>query len=356
MFDCLIIGGGVIGLSLAWEMVRQGQKVCLIDRQNPGRATSWAGAGILPPAPPQGDRTPLDGLARLSSELHPRWAAELREATGIDNGYRTCGGIYLALDEDEARSLARSCEQWREQGIEVESLSPDALQQVEPALLPVGGANCPIGRLYRLPAESQIRNPRHLAALQVACTRWGGDIRPGVAAEGFDLAGERLTAVHTSAGTIRAGRTCFTAGTWTGTLAVRCPAPPFSNIVNHGLRYLVPRSDGRVLVGATQEEAGFDCRTTAAGVSSLLQMAVRLAPVLADAEIEKCWAGLRPGTADGLPYLGRLGDLENAFVAAGHFRSGLWLSPGTAVLLRQLMLGEEPQADLAPFSALRERK
>ena len=129
----------------------------------------------------------------------------------------------------------------------------------------------------------------------------------------------------------------------------RCSTPPVRRIINVGSRYLVPRDDGRVLAGSTEEEAGFDKRTTEQGISELIAFARGLIPRLADADVERTWAGLRPGSFDGLPYLGRLPGLSNAFVAAGHFRSGLFLSPATAVVMAQLLCGEPTTVDLAPF-------
>jgi glycine oxidase len=129
----------------------------------------------------------------------------------------------------------------------------------------------------------------------------------------------------------------------------RCEQPPLQRIVNEGSRYLVPREDGHVLVGSTEEEAGFDKRTTPEVIDDLTEFAKSLVPALADAAIEKTWSGLRPCALDGLPYLGRLPGLENAYVAAGHFRSGLYLSAATAVVMSQLIRGEEPDIDLTPF-------
>ena len=129
----------------------------------------------------------------------------------------------------------------------------------------------------------------------------------------------------------------------------RCDQPPITRIVNEGSRYLVPREDGRVLAGSTEEEVGFDKRTTEEAIADLVGFARGLVPALRDAKIEQTWAGLRPASFDGLPYLGPLPGLKNAFIAAGHFRSGLFLSTATAVVMSQLMRGEKPQIDLAPF-------
>jgi glycine oxidase len=135
---------------------------------------------------------------------------------------------------------------------------------------------------------------------------------------------------------------------------LRRRSPPIDCVVNEQLRYIVPRDDGRVLVGATVEHAGFDCRTTATGVAGLLQFGMSLVPALSEAVVEKTWAGLRPGTPDGAPYLDRIEGLANGFVAAGHYRSGLVLSPGTAVVMSQLMRGETPEIALKPFRADRD--
>jgi glycine oxidase len=220
---------------------------------------------------------------------------------------------------------------------------------------------------YELPDECQIRNPRHLRALSAACRQRGVDLLPNVEAGAFEVRGERLEGIQTTAGVLRAERYAFAAGAWTqrllaevgvqtGILPMRgqmllykCDVPPFTRILNVGNRYLVPREDGRVLVGSTEEEVGFDKRTTAEGLAELANLAKRLVPMLTPERLEKSWAGLRPATFDGLPYIGQIPGLQNAFAAAGHFRSGLYLSPGTAVVLGELMRGTLPQIDLDPF-------
>lgn len=367
MLDCLIIGGGVIGLSLAWDLARHGRRVRVIDRAEPGKAASWAGAGILPAAPAKNWSDPLDALAALSHRLHPEWSAALADATGVDNGFRRSGGLYVARSGEDAERLERAAQEWERQGIHVRRCDVERLAEIEPGLRGRSSACRDIVAAYRLPDEAQLRNPRHVAALQVACSAAGVEITSGMPAEGFELDRERLTAVVTERERVRADSICLTAGCWSGSLLrglghppamkpvrgqmvlLRLPAPPLRHIVNEGPRYLVPRADGRVLVGSTEEDAGFDCRTTGAAIRELLELALGLAPALAEANVEKTWAGLRPGTGDGLPVLGRIPGTENAFVAAGHFRSGLWLSPGTAVVMSRLIRGEEPEVDLLPF-------
>jgi glycine oxidase len=359
MHDVLIIGGGVIGLSLAWDLARHGQRVHVIDRQEPGREASWAGAGILPAANRATALHPYDQMCGLASELHPQWAEELQSLTGIDTGFRRCGGIYLARTPGEAAALAAWAEDQRQLGIEVERLPAETYGRVA----------------YFVPAESQLRNPRHLQALLAACQLAGVEITPSAEAGDVAIDSGSITAVETHLGPLRARQFCFAAGAWTGQLLARLKMPihvlPMrgqmllfdtsrpdgtrsvltTSILNEGSRYIVPREDGRVLVGSTEEEAGFDKRTTEAGLSDLAAFARELVPELAGAPIERSWAGLRPASLDGLPYLGPLPGLTNAFVAAGHFRSGLYLSPATAVVMSQLLRGQATAIDLAPFRA-----
>lgn len=368
MHDALVVGGGVIGLSLAWDLARHGQSVRLIDRDQPGREASWAGAGILPAASRAAAIHPYDQLCGLASELHPQWAAELSSLTGIDTGYRRCGGIYLARTRGEAAALAAWAAEERTKGIAVAALDPSELDRVEPGLHFSSTQSRLPTPSFRLPDEAQLRNPRHLRALVAACTHAGVLITAGVAAADVVLDDQRaIREITTSTGPLRARRYCFTAGAWTGQLLARldlslevlpmrgqmvmfrCPRPPIRHILNEGSRYIVPRDDGRVLAGSTEEEVGFDKRTTEEGIAELAAFARDLVPALADAPIERTWAGLRPASFDGFPYLGSLPGIANGFVAAGHFRSGLFLSPATAVVMSQLLRGESPQIDLAPF-------
>jgi glycine oxidase len=367
MHDVLIIGGGVIGLSLAWDLAKRGRSVHVIDQGEPGREASWAGAGILPPATLRPEDHPLDQLRGLACELHPQWAAELKELTGIDTGYRRCGGLYLSRTGGEAAALAAWAEVEHAAGIEVVRLSAAELMESEPGLGPArsGTEYSVLSTQYLLPGESQLRNPRHLKALVAACHRAGVTITPNVPA--FVVRNGDLVELRTPGDQLKASQYCFTAGSWTGQLLqrlsistgilpirgqmvqFRCDHPPISRIVNIGSRYLVSREDGYVLAGSTEEEVGFDKRTTQEAIGDLTAFARELLPALRDAKITRAWAGLRPGSFDGLPYLAPLPGLKNAFVAAGHFRTGLFLSPATAVVMSQLMLGEQPRIDLAPF-------
>jgi glycine oxidase len=380
MDDVLIIGGGVIGLSLAWDLARHGQAVRVIDQGAFGREASWAGAGILPPAKANSSQHPCEQLRGLACDLHPQWADELQRLTGINTGFRRCGGLHLARTLGEAAALTAWAGLLREEGIEIERLSAADVGEIEPgieaAAIPrralateslVPGPAAPLSAAFLVPDEAQLRNPRHLQALVAACERADATLTPHTTITDLILNANELSALQTSKGTLRARQYCFAAGAWTGQLLKRLgiatgilpvrgqmvlfhrERPPITRIINEGSRYLVPREDGRVLAGSTEEEVGFDKRTTEEAIADLTNFARDLVPALRQAAIEKTWAGLRPGSFDGLPYLGSLPGLKNAFVAAGHFRSGLFLSTATAVVMSQLLRGEEPQIDLAPF-------
>ncbi len=337
------------------------RNVRVIDAGQPGREASWAGAGILPPAAPMaGD--PLAQLTALSNELHRKWSAELRESTGIDNGFRHCGAIYLEREDEAAARLNGFANLAQSYDIECQPLTEADLAKHEPALQPHD-----VRAAYLVPEECQIRNPRHLQALLIACAQRGVAVTPGAAAEDFVVRGGRIEAVRTGVGTLSTDQVCITSGSWTGPLVRRLGVNPaikpirgqivlfrtasrlLSRIVNEGSRYLVPRDDGRLLAGSTEEDVGYDRSTTAGAVAGLLEFAIGLVPQLAEATVERTWAGLRPSTADGLPYLGRVPKIDNAFIAAGHFRGGLQLSTGTAVVMSQLMQDREPEVDLASF-------
>jgi glycine oxidase len=338
----------------------------VVERGAVGRQASWAGAGILPPASPRAAAHPLDQLRALSHQLHAQWSAELLAETSIDNGYRRCGGLYVARSRADAASLRAAMMTWEEEGIQVQPLDPRQLEQLEPALSGRSHAT-PILAACLLADECQLRNPHHLRALEAACRRRGVRLQSETAVQRFEIAGHRIAGVHAGSGVMRADRFCIASGAWTRQLLrtigqptsiipvrgqmvlFQGPVGMISRIINEGTRYLVPRDDGHVLAGSTEEEVGFDCRTTETGVGELTGWAMGLVPALAQTQVQRSWAGLRPGSFDGFPYLGKIPGLENAFVAAGHFRNGLSLAPATAVVMSRLIRGEPPQIDLSPF-------
>lgn len=370
--DCLIIGGGAIGLSLAYELATHGLAVTLLDKGEVGKAASWAGAGLLPPATIGQAVEPQEQLRALSHQLHAEWSERLREETGIDNEYERCGGFYLARKAGEAAALATTASQWIEEGIDVQKITSDELHARLPQLAPEVKARS----AYHLPDEAIVRNPRHLQALRQACEQRDVKFLEATEAIDFELQEDRVTALVTGEGRLTAEKYCVAAGAWsqrlTDSLLAKVgfshaaktpeiepirgqmllldggerflPAP-----INEGPRYLVPRRDGLVLVGSTVEEAGFDCTATNEIARELQEFACQLIPQLGDAVVRQTWAGLRPASIDGIPYIGAMPGIANAYAAAGHFRSGLHLSPGTAVLLGRLIRGVAVDFDLSPF-------
>jgi glycine oxidase len=321
---------------------------------------------MIPAAGSAAGHHPTEQLRALASKLHPQWAEELQGLTGIDNGYRRCGALQLATTSGEAAALAAWAGLMHEEGVEVRRLALPELRELEPGLIGRRQSDSPAAA-YLVPGVAQIRNPWHLHALVAACRQESVVITPNLTVNKFIIEGNRLAGLETSSGRLTARQFCVTAGAWTGPLLqrlriatgilpirgqmvlFRCQRPPITRIVEEGSRYLVPRGDGHVLAGSTEEEVGFDKRTTEEAIADLTAFARRICPLLADATVEKTWAGLRPGSFDGLPYMGRLPGLSNAFVAAGHFRTGLYLSPASAIVMRQLMRGVQPEVDLSPF-------
>lgn len=352
----VIIGGGVIGLTTAYFLSKVGVQPVVLDKGEPGQESSWAGAGIIPPGDEAHERSPSGIFRAISANLFPELSSELRERTGIDNDYVVNGGIELPEE-----SLAAHEDEWRSPGTPYRELNTRELKSLEPAIA------SQLSKGTEIPGMAQVRNPRHLQAVVAACQLNGVELCPGRALTGFLRKGSRIAAVHTLAGTIEADRFLLTAGAWTSQVAAELGWQPgirpvrgqivllnpgrllFRHTLLAGSRYLVPRLDGRVLIGSTEEDVGFAKQTTAEAVTELLELACRLVPELGQAAVERCWAGLRPGSIDGLPYIGAVPGFENLFVAAGHFRAGIQLSPATGMVMKQLLLGEPVTAPIDDF-------
>jgi glycine oxidase len=351
--DILIIGGGVCGLTTAWFLAQDGASVTVVDRRRVGREASWAGAGMLPPGVQSPTNSPEARLRSYSHSLWPQLSAELRDRTGIDNGYRKCGAVELSGTQgfDDAVSA------WQAEGIHVVACDRRQLEQHVPDLAPEFESG-----VY-LPDFGQARNPRHLKALVAGCQSLGVEIIENVGQLRL-LDQNGLVTAASSTRQFHASRVCVTAGAWTnellaqlqlevpvfpvrGQLAqLRMSPLPFSCVIEQGRRYLVPRPDGLILVGSTEEHTGFVKQTTADGISGLLKFAQCLVPELRNAELVRSWAGLRPGSPDELPLLGRTSLFDNLFVGAGHFRSGLQMSPGSGKILADLLLDRPAPIDM----------
>lgn len=348
-----VIGGGIIGMLTARELAQRGFAVTVYERGRVGAEASWAGAGVLSPMPPWHYPRPVQDLARASQVLYPGLAAQLLADTGIDPQWTQSG--LLVLDGD-----ARAAAAWAQRATaRVEELDVAAVHALEPALAP--------RRALRLADVAHIRNPRLLRALHADLVRRAVQVREQTPVEALDTAGTRVRCVRTAAGRVDCDGVVIAAGAWSGHLLEGHWRPAVSpvrgqmlvfetpaGLVGHVVlapdgHYLVPRRDGRILVGSSVEHAGFDRGVTPAVRATLAGAAAELLPVLRTQNPVAQWAGLRPFTPTGVPIIGQHPDIENLWLATGHYRNGLTLAPATATLLADLICGTPPGMDAAPY-------
>jgi glycine oxidase len=367
--DALIVGAGVIGLACAWRAAQRGLRVRVIDRGQPGEGASGVAAGMLAPVSEAtwGEERLLE-LALSSADAWPAFATELARASGRQVGYLPSGALHVALDRDEAEELRRRFELMRSLGLDAEWLRPRECRRLEPGLTPRLTAG------VHAAGEAAADPPQLLAALRTALQHAGGEILCGVEVTEAIVEGERIVGVRGADGRAhRAGRTVLATGCWSGSgewlpealrppvrpvkgqiLTLRGPSgrPACERIVVSERVYLVPRSDGRLIVGATVEERGFDIRVTAGAVHELLREAYRALPEVAELELVEAVAGLRPGTPDNAPLIGQAG-IGGLIVASGHYRNGILLAPATATAVAALLAGEAAPRALDAFDPLR---
>jgi glycine oxidase len=366
--DLVVVGAGVIGCAVARHAARAGARVVVIERGEPGAEASSAAAGMLSPLAEANQPGPFLSLLLQSRELFPDFAATLREETGMDVGYRDDGTLVLAFtDADEEELEARY--RWQSgAGLPVERLSGAEVLSLEPSLSPGTRA------ALRFPGDHQVDNRKLARALWTAAARAGVEFLVGVEATAITRVAERVAGVELLGGEcVHASAVVIAAGSWAGRLrglphplpvhpvhgqlvALETLPPLFNHVIDSARCYLVPRSDGRVIVGATMEEdGGFRKSVTPEGVLSLLSGALEIAPALRTAPITELWSGLRPGTPDGFPILGADPDVANLLYATGHFRNGILLAPVTGETIGELALSGRSRVDLEPFGINRFR-
>ncbi|WP_461110391.1 glycine oxidase ThiO [Salinisphaera aquimarina] len=359
--DFLIIGGGVIGMMTAWQLAEAGHHVTLIERGECGREASWAGGGIVSPLYPWRYSEPVSRLSHWAEGYYPALAKRLADETGIDPEYRQMGLLYLGV-KGESQAQAWS----QRMGKPLERVGADVLYVKEPYL-----ADGFVEGLW-MPTLGSIRNPRLCRALRARLLSLDQvELREGVEVQALRCTRGRLLGVDTSHGTFGADRTILCGGAWTGqiltTVGIDLPVrpvkgqmmlfktPPMKSrmlverVVLMNGRYLIPRADGRLLIGSTLEEAGFDKTITENARNALLKSALDMVPALADCEIERQWAGLRPGAPDGVPFIGPAPGIDNLFINAGHYRNGLVLAPAATRLLVDQLLDRLPIVDPEPY-------
>jgi glycine oxidase len=359
--DLVVIGGGVIGLSIAWRAVRRGLRVTLLERDEVGRGTSWHAAGMIAPvAEVAPGEAPALALGLRSAALYPSFVEELIADGDVDGvGYTRCGTLLVARDGDDARVLERELSLRDSLGLSdsVARLLPSAARRLEPALAPTL-------RLALDLQEDHAVDPRALCgALARAVLRGGGEIRERAPVRALD-GGAAVLADGTR---VAGGQTVIAAGAWSGALSdeltlrpvkgqimrLHDPAGPglLTRVIRMGPAYIVPRGDGRYVIGATSEERGFDTTVTAGAVFALLRDAAELVPGVSELVIDEFTAGLRPGTADNLPLIGAApSGASGVWWATGHFRGGVLLAPATAELVVAMVCGEPVDSLADAFS------
>lgn len=352
--DVLIVGGGLIGMMSAWQLARAGLKVSLLERGDTGRESSWAGGGILSPLYPWRYNDAVSQLAKWSQQAYPQLLAELQQSSGVDPQLRHSGLLVVDVDDRaQAEAWASRFEQ------NVEWLQADEVTKHFPAL-----AVRPAEAAAWLPDVGQVRNPRLVKALRGTLEAMGIDIHTGCEVTDFVVAADRVSGVMTSAGVqFSAGAVVVAGGAWSGQLLAktgvsievepvrgqmllyRAEPELLQEILLYQSRYVIPRRDGRILVGSTIERTGFDKSTTAAAREDLRVAALEILPALADYEIEHHWAGLRPSSPQGIPYIGEHPSIKGLYMNCGHFRNGVVLAPASVQLLVDIVLGQTPLFD-----------
>jgi glycine oxidase len=377
IFDVVVVGGGVIGLSCAWRLAQRGARVAVVERGEPGCGATRVAAGMLAPV---GELTfgepQLLELTLAAARLYPGFVTEIEAASGAETGYEDLGALHIALDRDEASQLRRVHDLQQSLELEAEWLPPHKCRDLEPGLTPSfhGGVFAP--------GEAAV-DPRTLTLALLAAVRAEGvEVLTGTEVVGGLFDGERLRGVRTRGrgipsghfdaqsksnrpldGEVLAETVLLANGAWSGAtpwlpeharppvrpvkgqvleLRRRDAEPPARHILASERVYLVPRGDGRLIVGATVEEMGYDTAVTAGGVHELLREAYRLLPDVAEMELLDAIAGLRPGTPDNLPLVGP-GAIDGLVLATGHFRNGILLAPLAAQAVADLLAAPDSE-------------
>ena len=353
--DVVIVGGGVIGLTIARALALRGVRdVCLVERGNLGTEASWAAAGMLLPQVEADAPDEFYKLACQSRDLYPAFAAALREETAIDVELDTTGTLYVALTEHDQEEIEKRYEWQTQAGLSVERLSGDEARALEPCI-----SEAALGAL-RFPKDIQVENRRLLSALANSVTKLGVRIATQTPVDSLLIEGNRVRGVQTSRGAISCPTAVIAAGTWSSFIktAPQSPIPAIEpvrgqmvcleakpqltrHVIYSPRGYIVPRQDGRLLAGSTSEHAGFAKCVTAGGIATILRNALEISPAISKLPITDTWAGLRPRAADDLPVIGPCGEIDGLFCATGHYRNGILLAPLTGELISKAIVSSQ---------------
>ncbi len=367
--NIILIGGGAIGLGIGWQLTKAEASVTIFERDRAGRAASWAAAGML--APLAEAHTEEPELLKLGSESlarYPQWVDELEADAQMTIGYRVEGTLVVGLDTDDTHQLRHLYTAQQHLGLDVQWLSGREARDIEPALSPR------VTAAIHCATDYQVDNRLMVKALQRAYQACGGVLHENSTVERVDIKNGVANGIHTQEGFYAADVVILSAGCWSAQVeglpdAIRPMVRPVKGqmlalqmeegidvkTVIRTVRaryptsvYLVPRSDGRLIVGATSEEMGFDTRLTAGGMFELLRGAWEVVPGVYELPIMETWAGLRPGSRDNAPILGKT-PVKNLIYATGHYRNGILLTPITAYEITKLILTGEMSETIAPF-------
>jgi glycine oxidase len=368
-FDVAVVGGGVIGLAVGWRAAQRGLSVIVLERAEPGAGASHVAAGMIAPISEASPKEQsLLRLSLASASAYPGFVDDLREASAVDPGYLGCGTLAAARDRDEAEALERELSMRTGLGLPVRRLRASEARRLEPGLAPAV-------RLALDVPDDHVIDPRALtAALGEALRRAGAELRTGCEVAEVLVADGRAHGIRVAAGDeVAAAQVVVAAGVWSSSLEgipedARVPLRPvkgqtlqmhdptgpglLTRVLRMSPGYVVPRGDGRYVLGATMEERGFDTTITAGAIFEQLRDAIELIPGIAELVIDELVAGLRPTTPDNAPVLGPSA-LEGLLWATGHYRHGILLAPITAEILARALTGAQPHELAGPFGAAR---
>jgi glycine oxidase len=348
--DFLIIGAGATGLATALELADAGADVAVIERGQAGQESTWAGGGILSPLPPWAYGDAVNALSDYSRALFPDWCADLRARSGVDVELRHTGMLILPPHDTATATTWCEAHGWRWTTRDSGDFLPGAGREA-----------------LWLPDVDQARNPRLVRALRGAALARGIRLLESTEARALRVDGDRVTGVDTDGGPLAAAACIVAAGAWSGILPgldgfgrriwpvrgqmllFQCAPDTLATVILENGRYLIPRADGHILAGSTLEDVGFDKSVTTEARASLLDFAHRLLPALGPDNLTGQWSGLRPGSPDNIPAIGRHPRLANLYLNSGHFRYGVTMAPGSARLLRALIENAPPPIAPEPY-------